>query len=59
MNMNDMYYCYSNKMKDFFFQKGFTYIGTDIHRKTEKRYWVYKRGIILDLLMDEYKSLYK
>jgi hypothetical protein len=55
--MNNLYYCYSTKLKDFLYENGLGFISTDIHRTTDKKYWVFLRGRMLDLLLEEYSKL--
>lgn len=55
--MNNLYYCYSTKLKDFLYENGLSFISTDIHRVTGKKYWVFLRGRMLDLLLDEYSKI--
>lgn len=52
----NLFYCYSNRMKDFFTERGFSYVKTEIHYKTGKRFWCYLRGDLLEELLAEYKQ---
>lgn len=53
---NDFFYCYSPNLKDWFTDNGLPYISNDIHKITGKKYWVFKGGRVLELLLNEYRQ---
>lgn len=54
--MNDKdFYCYSTNLKDWFEMNGFFPVYNNKHYKTGKRFWVFKGGRVLDLLLNEYR----
>lgn len=55
MSNEKMFFCYSTNLKDWFIDNGLPYISKGIHFKTNKKYWVFKGGRVLDLLLQEYR----
>jgi hypothetical protein len=49
------FYCYSSNLNDWFEDNGLYSFDDDIHKKTGKKYWVFKGGRVLDLLLNEYR----
>lgn len=37
-----LFYCYSERLKRALEANGFVYISTDVHAKTETRFWVFE-----------------
>ena len=49
------FYCYSTKMVDFFCKNGLRYIRSDIHKKTNKRFWVFESSDKITYLLNMWR----
>ena len=50
----DLFYCYSIKLKQFLCNKRLVYIGRGTHEKTKKNYWLFLKTPYLSMLLDEW-----
>ncbi|MFK7678811.1 hypothetical protein [Priestia megaterium] len=55
MNKEDLFYCYSGKLKSFLiYQKGIRYLHKGRNFKTERDFWVFVRSEDLKSALDEW-----
>lgn len=57
MENQDLFYCYSARLRRFIRDNGDRWIDKGIHRESNKPYWVFKRSTKLDRLIEEYKRI--
>lgn len=48
---NDLFYCYSCKMKDFIKSQGISYITKAIHPKTNRVFFIFNKSKELDVVI--------
>lgn len=56
LNKDKYYLCYSANLKNFFGRYRFIPIDNLINHTNGKQYWVFPKGIALDVLMKKYQD---
>lgn len=56
MNTAKFYKCYSKNQRDWIEENGLLSLASGINEETKKRYWIFMRGRVLQMLLDEYKQ---
>jgi len=56
---NDLFYCYSCKMKDFIKSQGLNYITIAIHPKTNRVFFIFKKSGELDKVIQLWNEIKK
>lgn len=51
------FFCYSLDLRTFLRSRGFTYICTGLHPKTQRQFWLFERSQTLNDEVDEFYSL--
>lgn len=54
---NDLFYCYSCKMKDFIKSQGLNYLTKAKHPKTNRIFFIFKRGEELDKAIVKWQEI--
>ena len=55
--MNDIFYCYSKRMKYFLQAMKEEYIAVRVNQKTNVRYWTFKKSERLDYLISLWNEI--
>lgn len=55
--MNNKFYCYSNRLKNFLTALRFEYMSVGTNKNTNKDYWVYQKSGELDEAIAIYNSI--
>lgn len=50
------FYCYSPRMKKFFYENGLRYITKSVHEKTGKPFWVFESGDKVSELLTQWRD---
>lgn len=50
------FYCYSANLAKFFCENGLAYICSDVHKKTNKQFWVFKSSETITELLSVWRS---
>lgn len=54
---NNLFYCYSVKMKDFIKSQGINYITKAIHPKTSRVFFIFNKGLELDVVISKWQEI--
>ncbi len=54
--MNDIFYCYSLRVKTFLCDNGYPFSLTGYHTPSGRRFWGFARGKELDELLKQYSN---
>lgn len=57
--MNDLFYCYSVKMYHFLQAMGLKYLREGVNKRTNTKYYIYKKSQRLDDLISEWNLMKK
>jgi len=52
--MNNVFYCYSKRLRYFLLAYNEKSINTDVNKNTKKRYWVFNKSERLDKIIEFY-----
>jgi len=55
--VGNYFYCYSNRMKNFIKSMGIDYIKKEIHPKTNRVYFIFKKSSRLDQIIQLWNSI--
>lgn len=55
-NKKEMFYCYSPKLRRFLDENGIKWEGKGINKNSGFPYWLFKRGSMLERLIEEYRN---
>lgn len=54
---NNLYYCYSCRLKDFLKSQGFRYETKGIHPKTNKPFFIFMKSKELDVSLNKWNEI--
>ena len=54
---NNIFYCYSTRLKDFLSSMKFRYSSIGMNGNTNKKYWTYEKSDTLDSAIQTYNNL--
>jgi len=54
---NDLFYCYSCKMKDFIKSQGLSYLTKAKHPKTDRVFFIFKKSLALDKAIELWNGI--
>ena len=59
MKNNNIFYCYSVKMKDFIKSQGINYISKGVNKKSNRVYFTFKKSETLDEVISLWNEIKK